>query len=178
MVRVASDQPKTSLVEHSKCHSHFNGVFGNRSQSVSWILGSLPKPNLRILSSSRYKDPLFLEISCSSWPPDTHKSQESKPEQCTINILRWPPSTSFLFKLLYSAADGSRESMWEETWERALHDDYRVRVRCWVHLPDVCPCRECVCMCVCCVRSIVLSIWNMRRSSSSKAMSPQNTAGS
>lgn len=135
---------------------------------------SLPKPNLRILSSSRYKDPLFLEMSCSSWPPDTQRSQESKHKRCTINadILRCPPpSTSFLSELLYSAA---RERVSEETWERALHDGYWAR-EC-VHSPDVCPCRECVCMCVCRVRSIVLSIWNMPRSSSSRAMSPQNTA--
>lgn len=64
----------------------------------------------------------------------------------------------------------------ERKRERALHGGYGVR--CWVHSPDVCPCRECVCMCVCCVRSIVLSIWNMRRSSSSRAMSPQKTAAS
>lgn len=81
------------------------------------------------------------------------------------------PSTSFLSELLYSAA---RERVSEETWERALHDGYWAR-EC-VHSPDVCPCRDCVCMCVCRVRSIVLSIWNMPRSSSSRAMSPQNTA--
>lgn len=46
-----------------------------------------------------------------------------------------------------------------------------------VHSPDVWPCRGRECVCARCVRSIVLSIWNMRRSSSSKAMSPQNTAG-
>lgn len=96
------------------------------------------------------------------------------------NICCYPqvaPSTSFLLQPLYSAANGWMEFS-GETWGRAIHDDYWVRVRCPVYLPDVCPCRECVCMCVCCVRSIVLSIWNMRRSSSSRAMSPQNAAGS
>lgn len=45
------------------------------------------------------------------------------------------------------------------------------------HSPEVWPCWGRECVCARCVRSIVLSIWNMRRSSSSKAMSPQNTAG-
>lgn len=58
-------------------------------------------------------------MSCSSRPPDTHKSQESKHQQRTINAdnLRWLLSTSFLFKLLYSAADG-QDGVSEETWER------------------------------------------------------------
>ncbi len=39
-------------------------------------------------------------------------------------------------------------------------------------LPDVCPCLPCDC----CESSIVPSIWNIFKSSSSKAISPQNTA--
>lgn len=99
----------------------------------------------------------------------------------TMHNKRWYPqvaSVLFLLKRLYSTMGNQGESFRGSMRERGLHDDYWVRVRCWVHLPDVCPCRECVCMCVCCERSIVLSIWNMRRSSSSKAMSPQNAAGS
>lgn len=108
-----------------------------------WCSGSLPKPNLRILSSSRYNELLFFAISCSSRPPVTHKHNNecwySQVACCLLPV------------------------QWE--WDAEVHS------------PDVCPCRECVRMCVCCVRSIVLSIWNIRRSSSSKAMSPQKTAG-
>lgn len=43
----------------------------------------------------------------------------------------------------------------------------------WCVLPDVCPCLPCDC----CESSIVPSIWNIFKSSSSKAISPQNTAG-
>lgn len=41
-----------------------------------WYWRSSPKPNLRILSSSKYKDPLFFAVSCSSRPPDKKQSQE------------------------------------------------------------------------------------------------------
>lgn len=57
----------------------------------------LPRPNLRILSSSRYRDPLFFEASCSSRPPDARDSRESAHKQNTINAdnLGSPRSASF-----------------------------------------------------------------------------------
>lgn len=78
------------------------GMVMSLGQGVS---GSLPKPNRRILSSSRDNDPLFFAISCSSRPPDTHRGDrgESKHSQCiiTADVLR---SASFLLKLLCRAA--------------------------------------------------------------------------
>lgn len=134
-----------------------------RHKREKWNLGSLPKPNLRILSSSRYKDPLFLETACSSSPPDT---QEPRMKTLTTH--------DRCFYLLY---DQWEKEFQTKTRGTSLNDDCRVRATGRVHSPDVCPCRECVFVCVCCVRSMVRSIWNMRRSSSSKAMSPQNAAG-
>lgn len=57
----------------------------------------LPRPNLRILSSSRYRDPLFLEASCSSRPPKARDSRESAHKHNTINAdnLGSPRSASF-----------------------------------------------------------------------------------
>lgn len=94
------------------------------------------------------------------------------------DILRWL-AVYFLSRLFQPAADVVTREFQLETLQRSSITCHFVQWE-WdaeVHSPDVCPCRECVRMCVCCVRSIVLSIWNIRRSSSSKAMSPQKTAG-
>lgn len=72
----------------------------------------LPRPNLRILSSSRYSDPLFFEASRSSRPPDPRgESGESGHKQNTTagDNLGSPLSTSFPSEPLQSAA--SRRTM-------------------------------------------------------------------
>lgn len=111
-------------------------------------------------------------MSCSPRPPNTHTQEPRKQKQLTINAdnLRWIQSTSFLFTV-QPAEDSAVDKETQAENITTINSEW-VRV----HSPEVWPCRECVCMCVCWVRSIVLSIWNIRRSSSSRAMSPQKTA--
>lgn len=106
-------------------------------------------------------------MSCSPRPPNTHTHTQEprKQTQLTINTdnLRWIQSTSFLLLLQPCQLRHRPSTTITSDWVR-------------VYSPEVWPCRECECMCECWVRSIVLSIWNIRRSSSSRAMSPQKTA--